>query len=167
MISRPRHPDQVDTEITIIVPMTTFGKYFNSGRRPEGHEVEGGGQDDRSGRGAMSYSLAMPRNNTMGAPPGSITNGSREPIFHGPQDCRIVPKPERTNVALSRFIVSAEDRLSVWLTRNTAEMGAAAITNTCWMASGIIRFSGRISSTGWGAGPVRGNVTPSSTPCGR
>ena len=96
----------------------------------------------------------------MGAPPGSITNGSREPIFHGPQDCRIVPRPERMNVALSRFTVSAEDRLSVWLTRKTAEMGDAAITNTCWMASGISRRSGRISSTGWGAGAVRGMSTP-------
>src|SRR6187455_1376440 len=87
----------------------------------------------------MSYSLAMPRNSTMGAPPGSITKGSREPTFHGPQDCRIVPRPERMNVALSRFTVSADDRWSVWLTRKTAEMGDAAITNTCWIASGIRR----------------------------
>jgi len=65
------------------------------------------------------------------------------------------------NVALSRFTVSACARWSVWLTRKTAEIGDAAITNTCWIARGIRRRSGRISSTGWGGGAVRVMSTPS------
>ncbi len=106
-----------------------------------------------------SYCLAMPRKSTIGAPPGSMTKGSRAPIFHGPHDCRIVPRPDRTNVALSRFTVSGVGRCSVWLTRKTAEMGEAAITKTCWTASGTIRRSGRTSSTGCGAGLVGGMST--------
>lgn len=90
----------------------------------------------------------MAKNNTTGAPPGNITNGNRPPTFHGPKDCSRVPTPASTNAAASSFSLNPADRFSVLDTRNTLEIGVAAITNTCWIPNSTSFEMGRYSSTG-------------------
>src|SRR5206468_11816867 len=85
---------------------------------------------------------------TMGAPPGTITNGSRGPNFHGPNDCTSEPRPQTRNVAAIRFTVSAEPRFSAFATRKTEVIGTAAITSTCCRPKASSCGSGSRASTG-------------------
>src|SRR5699024_2743637 len=73
----------------------------------------------------------------VAAPPGSMTNGSRTPIFQTPTDCRIDPRPEKTKTADSTAEVVAESSPSAVAMRNTEEIGVATITSTCWIAKGM------------------------------
>src|SRR5689334_19868922 len=90
----------------------------------------------------------MVRNMTMGAPPGTMTKGSRAPNFNGPNDCSSDPRPQTRNVALMRLTVSAASRFSALATRNTDVIGTAAITSTCCRPNASSWGSGRRASTG-------------------
>jgi hypothetical protein len=70
-------------------------------------------------------------NSTIGAPPGSITNGSRPPMPRRPSDCSSVPRPQITKVALSSCTASAGGKFSALLIRKTDAIGDAAMTSTC------------------------------------
>ena len=89
----------------------------------------------------------MVRNITIGAPPGTMMNGSRAPNFSGPNDCSSVPRPQTRNVALIRLTVSADESPSAFATRNTDVIGDAAMTRTCCKPNRTSFASGRRSST--------------------
>lgn len=93
----------------------------------------------------------MVTNITIGAPPGTITKGSRAPNFHGPKDCSRVPSPHSRKVALIRLTVSAADRPSALATRNTEVIGTAAITSTCCRPNSSNWEKGSTASTGAGS----------------
>ena len=97
---------------------------------------------------------AIEMNSTTGAPPGSMTKGSFAPILNGPSDCSSEPMPDSTNEAASRLTLSSVDRPRAALTMKTLEIGAAAMTSTCWRPKSAIELRGRYSSTG-----CRGVVT--------
>ena len=91
----------------------------------------------------------MSKNSTMGAPPGTMTNGRRAPNFHGPKDCNSDPMPHTRNVALIRLMVRSTDRFNALLTRKTEVIGEAAMTSTCCKPNGMSLRRGNIWSTGW------------------
>jgi len=67
----------------------------------------------------------------IGAPPGTITNGSLAPSLAGPKDCSSEPSPHSKNVALMRLTVSEADKSIARATRKTEVIGTAAMTSTC------------------------------------
>ena len=80
---------------------------------------------------STSEPCAIVMNRIVAAPPGSMTNGSRTPIFHTPTDCRIDPRPEKTKTADSTAEVVCASSPSAVAMRNTDEIGVATMTSTC------------------------------------
>ncbi len=92
---------------------------------------------------------AMVTKITIGAPPGTMMNGSRAPKPPGPKLCNSVPRPQIRKVALMRLSVRAGLKCSARLTRKAAVIGEAAMTRTCCRPKINSCGNGRISSTGW------------------
>lgn len=118
--------------MTIMVPMTRAGKNLSS-REKTGRTTKEKAAVRTTAPVAVRRPCcsAMAMNRMSGAPPGSITNGSRGPNFHGPSDWISDPTPESTNAAESRLTVRPASSRRVALIRKIAEMGVAAMTRTC------------------------------------